>query len=101
MDTVTTLPTFRIHTGEEVSGPRLSEAFRKAGDAMENLALEIRAEDPYAPHVTEAEKDAILADDLALAQRIRDGEVKSFAVWQRVNMELTGECVALLGKAAR
>lgn len=89
---------FRTHTGEIVTGERLQAALDATANDLAALGREIRSEDAYAPHVTEAEKDEILAADLALAESIRAGSVKSFAVWQRVNMHLTGECVALLPK---
>lgn len=89
---------FRTHTGEIVEGERLISALAKvAADKREN-AHALRAEDPYAAHVTEARKDEALREDLALADRIEAGEVKSFATWQRVNEALTGECVALFGE---
>lgn len=89
--------TFRTHTGELVTGQRLAEALASVASDWADMARAIRQEDAYASHVTEADKDSYLADDLALAERIRDGEVKSFTIWQRVNAALTGECVALLG----
>jgi hypothetical protein len=60
-------------------------------------AREIRETDPYAPHVTEEQKDQLLADSLANAEKIRRGELdNNFTIWQRINLALTGECVALL-----
>lgn len=89
--------TFRTHTGELVTGPRLAAALDSVANDWADMARAIRREDHYASHVTEADKDGYLADDLALAERIRNGEVKSFTIWQRVDTALTGECVALLG----
>lgn len=89
--------TFRTHTGELVTGQRLTAALASVASDWVDLAHAIRREDAYASHVTEADKDSYLAADLALAERIRNGEVKSFTIWQRVDTALTGECVALLG----
>lgn len=86
----------RTHTGEIVTGPRLQAALAAVADDWTALAHAIRHEDAYASHVTEADKDRYLADDLELAERIRAGNVARFTVWQRVNLALTGECVALL-----
>ncbi len=88
--------TFRTHTGDIVTGERLTAAMATVADTWADMARAIRAEDAYASHVTETEKDSYLADDLARAERIRAGEVASFTIWQRVNTVLTGECVALL-----
>jgi hypothetical protein len=87
---------FRTHTGEIVTGDRLTAALAKVADDWAALAHAIRKDDAYADHVDAATKDKNLADGLAHSARIRDGEVRSFTIWQRVNEELTGECVALL-----
>ena len=89
--------TFRTHTQEIVTGPRLAAALASVADEWAGMARAIRLEDAYASHVTDADKDSYLAEDLALAERVRAGEVNSFTIWQRVNTALTGECVALLG----
>jgi len=91
------IDTFRTHTGELVTGPRLTAALASVASDWAGMAHAIRQEDAYASHVTEADKDSYLAADLAMAERIRNGEVKSFTIWQRVDTALTGECVALLG----
>lgn len=87
---------FRTHTGELVEGERLTAALAKVADDWRDLAYAIRRADNYASHVTEETKDAALAKALESAERVRAGEVKSFTIWQRVNMMLTGECVAFL-----
>jgi hypothetical protein len=87
---------FVTHTGEAVTGERLEQAFNKVADFFESNARKIREEDPYAAHVTEETKDELLNKRLASVQRIREGEVRSFTVWQRINTELTGKCVAML-----
>lgn len=88
---------FRTHTGEVVTGSRVVSALAVVADFYVSNAYAVRREDSYASHVTEARKEAALQAQLRLADAIRAGEVKSFAVWQRVNTELTGECIALLG----
>lgn len=91
------MQSFRTHTGETVQGERLQTALDAVADDWAALGHAIRREDAYASHVSEEAKDQRLARDLESADRIRRGEVKSFAIWQRVNEKLTGECVALLG----
>ena len=87
---------FRTHTGEIVTGDKLQAALNAVADDWAALGRAIRAEDRYASHVTEETKDAALVKMLASAEAIRQGDVKSFTIWQRVNAKLTGECVALL-----
>ena len=90
------MQTFRTHTGEMVQGERLQEALNAVADDWAANAYAIRREDAYASHVSEARKDERLARGLEAADRIRQGEIQSFTIWQRVNEKLTGECVALL-----
>lgn len=87
---------FKTHTGEVITGERLQKAFDKVADDWANLGLKIRKDDEYAAHVTEEEKDANLTRDLESADNIRAGNISDFTIWQRINTELTGECVALL-----
>lgn len=87
---------FRTHTGEIVNGARLQAAIEKVADWYAENARAIRREDGYAAHVTEATKEAQLAKGLAFAEQVRSGAAFGFSVWQRINTELTGECVALL-----
>lgn len=74
----------------------MQNALNKVADDWERAAYEIRKEDAYAEHVTEDEKDQYLQEMINQAEEIRNGKVKSFTIWQRVNYELTGECVAFL-----
>jgi hypothetical protein len=90
------MQSFRTHTGEIVEGERLAAALAIVANDWRELAHAIRRADNYASHVTEETKAAALARDLECADRVEAGEVKSFAIWQRVNTVLTGECVALL-----
>jgi hypothetical protein len=92
--------TFRTHTGEIVTGERLTAALASVANAWADNARAIRREDHYASHVTEATKDNALAEGLAFAEQIRRGETTGFTTWQRINTALTGECVALLAKTA-
>lgn len=87
---------FRTHTGEIVAGERLQAALTKVADDWRNLARAIRREDRYASHVTDATKEQAMLYMLARADEIEAGDVRSFTIWQRVDTELTGECVALL-----
>lgn len=87
---------FRTHTGEIVTGDRLTAALNKVADDWADLARAIRKEDAYAPHVSESTKEANMQAMLARAEEIRAGLVDNFTIWQRVNTELTGQCVALL-----
>lgn len=89
---------FRTHAGEIVEGERLNAALAKVSDDWRQLGFDIANEDAYAPHVTQAEKDANLKSTLEEADAIQAGKVQSFTIWQRVNEALTGECVALLSK---
>lgn len=79
-----------------MSGPEVSEAFQKVAGDLLQLAIDIYNEDAYASHVTHATKLANLADAIAQAELVTQGNITSFTVWQRINTELTGECVALL-----
>lgn len=88
--------TFRTHTGETIEGERLQAALTKVANDWRDLARAIRKEDRYASHVTETRKEEALHDMLQRADEIEAGDVRSFTIWQRVNTELTGICVALL-----
>lgn len=87
---------FTTHTKEIVGGRRLTEALNKVADDWAQLARNIRKENAYARHVTEAKKDEIMHNMIYNAERIRSGHITNFTIWQRVNEALTGECVALL-----
>jgi hypothetical protein len=88
---------FRTHTGEVVTGERLQAACKAVAQWQEENARAIRREDTYASHVTEEQKEQALSEYLAWAEKNRKQEnLHNFSVWQRVNTELTGECVALL-----
>jgi hypothetical protein len=86
---------FRTHTGEIVDG---AAACRQVATDLTVLAFLIHEENAYASHVTEEVKVALFLDRLERAQKVWDGTVDNFTVWQRVNQVLTGECVPFLPK---
>lgn len=88
---------FRTHTGEVVTGERLSNALNAVADERAASAQAIYTEDLYAPHVTQKIKERILQKSLEYAEQIRTGTAPmSFTLWQQINTVLTGECVGLL-----
>ncbi|MEM9358384.1 MAG: hypothetical protein AAGB04_19520 [Pseudomonadota bacterium] len=87
---------FTTHTGEKVSGQRLTEALNKVADDIADLGRRMRQADDYASHVSESEKDKELAEDLQHAEDVRNGFVRSLSTAQQLNTELTGECIAML-----
>lgn len=88
---------FTTHTDEIIEGYRLVNALNKVADDWQELAHKIRV-GSYASHVTENTKDETLQRGLEFAEKIRNGYFDNFTIWQRVNAELTGECVALFNK---
>ena len=78
--------------------PRFMEACKKVAKDWRKLCYSVRNSNDYADHVTEEEKEATLQKHLQAADVVERGEIKSFGMWQRVNQELTGECVAFLPK---
>lgn len=85
------------HHGEIVTGVRLQKALNAVADELETLAYNMRnTPGVYAEHVTEAEKNRTLKEDLKLAKNIRERKSSTLSTWQQVNTYLTGECVALL-----
>jgi hypothetical protein len=93
---------FRTHKGKLVTGERLVAAHHAVADHWAANARAIRQEDGYASHVTEAEKGRFMQEQLEQAERIRKGtERMGFWLWQRINTELTGECVPFLPGVGR
>jgi|WetSurMetagenome_2_1015567.scaffolds.fasta_scaffold1673072_1 hypothetical protein len=90
--------TFTTHNGRQVTGTELQAALDKVANDWAQLARDIRAEDAYAGHVSEFDKDMNMLNMVADAEKIRGGAVDNFTIWQRVNTVLTGDCVALLGR---
>lgn len=90
---------FKTHTGELVRGKRLQQAIDSVADEWERMARAIRQEDDYASHVAEKTKELRLQEGIQTSRRIRNGtEPMGFWLWQRINTELTGECVPFLPK---
>lgn len=87
---------FATHTGEIVTGDRLKQALNVVADWYAENARATYAENAYANHVTQQEKERLLEDGLNHAEKVRAGKVTSLTVWQRIDTELTGECIALL-----
>jgi hypothetical protein len=76
---------------------RLIEARKSVAAGIEENAYAVREEDAYADHVTECQKEENLMASIALAKEVERGEHdNSFWCWQRINLELTGECTAFL-----
>lgn len=91
---------FVTHTGEIISGNRLSDALNAVADWYKDNAFAIYRKDEYASHVTEECKEENLYQQLQQAKRIRTGnEHCGFWLWQRINTELTGNCIGFLPKA--
>jgi hypothetical protein len=90
------ITSFRTHTGDYISGQKLTDALNKVADDMISLESAIRVEDAYADHVSNDTKDKIMLDGFAHAERVRKGEVDNFTTWQNINYALTGESVPLL-----
>ena len=92
---------FQTHTGEIFAhdDPRLIAACEAVAQWYEQNARDVRKEDAYASHVKEGTKDNDMLKQYAWADKVRLQEnLHNFSVWQRVNQELTGECIALLSK---
>ncbi len=88
---------FRTHKDEIVSTEALQKAQHAVADFWRDNAYGIRKQDLYARHVSEAKKELLLQEQLAQAERIRAGtEPMGFWLWQRINTELTGECIGFL-----
>lgn len=86
------------HKRETINGQILQNALNKVSDFYLKNAYMIRKEDRYADHVTEQQKDEYLLEGLEFASSVKSGNKTGFSVWQRVNTEITCECVTLLPK---
>ena len=78
--------------------PRFMEACKKVAEDCRELSYAIRKCNDYGNHVTESQNEEALQKRLKAADVVERGEIKNFTIWQRVNQELTGECVAFLPK---
>lgn len=90
------IESFTTHAGRVVTGVELQAALDAVADDWAQLACDIHSENAYAPHVTIEQQDEYLTLMLQEAEAIRAGDIRSFAIRQRINEKLTGECVALL-----
>ena len=72
------------------------EALKEVAKFYRDQAHAVHKDDPYASHVTEADKERYLKEMLELADRIESGEHNSFTVEQLVHHKMTGESVPLL-----
>ncbi len=90
---------FKTSKGDIVEGDKLNETLSLVADKLEANARAIREENAYASHIKEIEKRVQLEERLAQAERVRAGvEPVGFWLWQLINTELTGDCVAFLPK---
>lgn len=87
---------FRTHDEKIITGSKLQDALTKVANDYRAIAHGIRNENLYASHVTEEEKEQYLKEGLIHAEEVQGGMINSLSVWQRVNTELTGKCIALL-----
>lgn len=87
---------FVASNGKVIKGKYFKALLNEVANDWENIAYDIRKQDNYASHVTEKEKDEYLSQGLKLAEKIRQGEELSFTILQRINLKVTGKCVALL-----
>lgn len=74
----------------------MQEVLSKVANDWEQLGYDIKKQNLYANHVTEEIKEKDLQRHIDTANEIRNGVINSFTIWQKVNTELTGNCVALL-----
>jgi len=75
----------------------VQSARERVAQAKEESARKILKENQYAPQVTQERKENNLILGFEIAEKIREGKLDhNFTVWQRIYMELTGECVAFL-----
>lgn len=86
----------------DFTSEQIQDAREKVANWFAANSRAIRAEDPYASHVTEIEKDLYLKEGLESAERVRQGKSDgNFTVAQRIYFELTGECVGFLPKYSK
>lgn len=89
---------FKTHTGETVTGEKLTNALNLAAKQWQDNAIALYQGDDYPPHVTLRTKRIRLLDGLKTARKIRANEIDNFTLWQRVDTILTGECIGFLPK---
>lgn len=99
MTTLSTKIVFKTSTGETLTAdnPRLIAACETVAQFYEENARAILASKDFPAHVTQARKEEMARYRHTWAKQTRQREnLANFSVWQRVNTELTGECVAFL-----
>lgn len=89
---------FKTSEGKFATNEELENILLKVSKDFRQIAINIYKEDPYASHVTLKQKRKNLVEDLRRANDIEGGNIDNFTVWQRINAELTGECVPFLPK---
>lgn len=92
------MDSFRTHNGKIIEGEQLRQALYDVANDWLALSYGIRAEDHYASHVTEEQKNQNVKEGIETARRIRDGQEIGLWCLQRLNTKLTGECIALFSK---
>lgn len=87
----------RLHTGRILTETELSDALAKVADGIRKNAHSMRKGGDYASHITEADKDELLASNLAYADEVEQGlHNRNFTIWQKVDYICTGISVPLL-----
>jgi hypothetical protein len=91
---------FYTHDDQVIKNQRLLKAaYKTVAAELEASANRMRSENLYAPHVVDDEKDKILTRRIEESALIRSGELEADGsqmwLWQLVNKEFTGKCVAL------
>ena len=87
----------KLHTGKILTETELTEALKKVANDLRENAYAIHAENAYASHVTQEDKERYLQERLVYANEVEKGLYNSnFTIWQRVDTLLTGECIAFL-----
>jgi hypothetical protein len=91
---------FKTHTGRTIEGEELQAAREHVASWYDEYASDIRAaKENYAKHVTPEMKEADAKSKEKCASEIRNGDADNcFAIWQRMNQFITGECVAYFSK---
>lgn len=95
------MKTFRTSEGKVLdwNNWKLVKARKKVANDYRQIAHAIHDGDSYAEHITQEMKDGFLAERLEAADRVEHGtEQMTFALWQRLNAEITGECVPLFAR---
>ncbi len=72
------------------------EAQESVAQDRRNLAYFIHRTDTYGPNVTQEQKNAVLAESLAAADRLEQGEVGSLSAEKEIQDRMTGVIQPLL-----